>query len=127
MDPSMPVDHSARLGAQMAVAVTCVYALVLPVPLPGLANVQTLRGLCHLHLLLHLSGPDARLQGVSRTGVPPAQQLRPELTFLPCLVSPSRHKLGVSFGVSVCVLLLTLAVCYSGQLQVSVAALSAAH
>lgn len=37
-----------------------------------------------------------------------------------CLVSLSRHELGVSFGVSVCVLLLTLAVCYCGQLQVSV-------
>ncbi|XP_075869897.1 adenylate cyclase type 7 isoform X2 [Nelusetta ayraudi] len=33
------------------------------------------------------------------------------------LVSKDHRKLGVSFGVSVCVLLLTLAVCYSGQLQ----------
>lgn len=60
----------------MAVAVKCVYVLVVPVPIPGLANVQALRGLCHVYLLLHLSGPDARLQGVSRTGVPLAELQR---------------------------------------------------
>lgn len=49
----------------MDVRVKCVYVLVVPVPVPGLANVQTLRGLCHLHLLLHLPGPDVGVQGVS--------------------------------------------------------------
>lgn len=50
-----------------------------------------------------------------------AQTVRVTADWTIALVSLSRHELGVSFGVSVCVLLLTLAVCYCGQLQVSVA------
>lgn len=60
----------------MPVAVKCVYVLVVPVPIPGPANVQTLRGLCHVYLLLHLSGTDARLKGVSRTALCLAEQRR---------------------------------------------------
>lgn len=45
-----------------------------------------------------------------------------ETVFCPHLVfiSLSHQMLGISFGVLVCVLLLTLVICFSSQLQVSV-------
>lgn len=39
-------------------------------------------------------------------------------------ISLSRQMLGMSFGVLVCVLLLTLAICFAGHLQVSVLSLA---
>ena len=45
------------------------FIFLFPVPGPGFADVQTLRGLRHLHLPLHLFDPDACREGVSVTSV----------------------------------------------------------
>lgn len=101
-----------------------VSAFPLSVSSPGFADVQILRRLCHLHLPLHLRGSDVCHERVSmatefRCCTSRREGLWSETRILASL-SNSPQTLGMSFGVLVCVLLLTLAICFAGHLPVSV-------
>lgn len=120
----------------------CIVFMLFPVPIPGFANVQILCWLRHCHFLLYLFDSDVCHKGVSMTSVIPYKNvlhschrlqshaaetenvLKKMLETHLVFISLSHQMLGISFGVLVCVLLLTLVICFSSQLQVSVLSLT---